>query len=109
MTASRGKQRPTNRNIAGTMLMVINANFHWTAMATMKAAKNVATAWKKIDSFSAMPELILLPLVMTWEAIAPLLCLSKYQASFRKVCSKKAIRRALVVLIAAILMDRVAM
>ena len=54
--------------IAGIILMVMSASFHWTARATMKAEKNNESPWTMAHNFYAMPWLMRLPSEMFFES-----------------------------------------
>lgn len=49
----------------GTIARVMKVSFHWTANATIKAEKKVEVAWMVRPSFSDIPWLTRLPLVVT--------------------------------------------
>lgn len=44
----------------------MSVSFHWTAKATMKAVTKLDRAWMVRPSFSEIPLLIRLPLVVIW-------------------------------------------
>ena len=54
-------QLPTASIMAGTMLIVIRASFHWTARATTNAEKKSDIPITHVYSFSAMPWLMRFP------------------------------------------------
>ena len=57
--------------MVGTMQIVIKVSFHWTAKARMKAETKVATPWIVWASFSEMPLLTLLVVVVTCSVTDP--------------------------------------
>lgn len=52
---------PTTTIIPGTILIVMRASFHWTAMATMNEEKNSEIPVTAVKSFSAIPWVMRFP------------------------------------------------
>lgn len=81
--------------MVGTTATTMKVNFHSTAKAIIKAATNVEVACRMRPNFSEIPVWIRLPLVTCTETES--LLLSKKLISWRKVCLRKWVRKALVV------------
>lgn len=99
-------QTPVTIKMVSTMLIVIRVSFHWIMKATMKVVTKVDTTCMVSVSFSDIPLLTLLPLVVAWTVTGAAAFGPKYAMFCCKMCLMNSMRKALVVQIAAMEMSR---